>query len=213
MYRPSEFAEKIGVTVHTLQRWDREGRLVAKRTHTNRRYYTDEDVQRALGKSYNEQRPTVVYCRVSSVAQKPDLANQRRTLEQFCAARGIVVDEWIEEIGGGLNFKRKRFLTLVDRVVAGEIGTLVLAHKDRLARFGFDLMEHLCERAGCVLVVMNTESLSPEREMVEDLMTIVHCFSSRLYGLRNYRKSLKKALYETSFVDDTQSSDTPEPNA
>lgn len=213
MYRPSEFAEKIGVTVHTLQRWDREGRLVAKRTHTNRRYYTDEDVQRVLGQSRNEQRTTVVYCRVSSVAQKPDLVNQRRMLEQFCAARGMVVDEWIEEIGGGLNFKRKRFLALVDRMVAGEIGILVLAHKDRLARFGFGLMEHLCERAGCELVIMNTESLSPEREMVEDLMTIVHCFSSRLYGLRNYRKSLKRALYETSFVDDTQSPDTPEPNA
>jgi len=213
MYTPSEFGKKVGVTVHTLQRWDREGRLVAKRTHTNRRYYTEEDAQRVLGQSSKEQGITVVYCRVSSVAQKPDLANQRRTLEQFCAARGMVVDEWIEEIGGGLNFKRKRFLKLIDRIVGGEVSTLVLAHEDRLARFGFDLMEHLCERVGCELVVMNTESLSPEREMVEDLMTIVHCFSSRLYGLRNYRKSLKKALYETSFVNDTQSPDTSESNA
>ncbi len=207
MYTPSEFGKKVGVTVHTLQRWDREGRLVAKRTHTNRRYYTDEDIERVLGQLSKGPRETVVYCRVSSMAQKPDLANQRRILEQFCAARGMVVDEWMEEIGGGLDFKRKRFLTLVDRIVVGEVGTLVLAHKDRLARFGFDLMEHLCERAGCELVVMNTESLSPEREMVEDLMTIVHCFSSRLYGLRNYRKLLKKAL-----EDDTQSPDTSEPN-
>ena len=194
MYTPQEFARKIGVTVHTLQRWDRTGRLVAKRTHTNRRYYTDEDVRAVLGQSQEANRVSVVYCRVSSVAQQVDLANQRQLLEQFCAARGITVDEWIEEIGGGLNFKRQRFLMLVDRIVAGEIGTLVIAHKDRLTRFGFDLLEHLCEQAGCALLVMNSESLSPEREMVEDLMTILHCFSSRLYGLRNYRKSLQKAL-------------------
>jgi len=139
-------------------------------------------------------RQTVVYCRVSSAGQKADLQNQRQMLEQFCAARGLAVDEWIEEIGEGLNFKRKRFVKLVDRIVAGDIGTLVIAHKDRLARFGYALIEHLCEMAGCELLVMNTETLSPEREMVEDLMTIVQCFSSRLYGLRNYRKALAKAL-------------------
>jgi len=194
MYTPSEFAKKINVTVHTLQRWDREGRLVAKRTHTNRRYYTDEDAHRVLGELPQTSKTTVVYCRVSSTAQRPDLLNQRRTLEQFCVARGIVVDEWIEEIGGGLNFKRKGFLSVIDRIVIGEIGTLVIAHKDRLARFGFPLIEHLCEQAHCELVILNTESLSPEREMVEDLMTIVQGFSSRLYGLRDYRKSLKKAL-------------------
>jgi len=78
--------------------------------------------------------------------------------------------------------------------VAGEIGTLVIAHEDRLARFGFALIEYLCEQADCELVILNIGSLSPERAMVEDLMTIVDCFSSRLHGLRNYRKSLKKAL-------------------
>jgi predicted site-specific integrase-resolvase len=86
MYTPSEFAEKVGVTVHTLQRWDREGRLIAKRTHTNRRYYTDDDLQKVLGTSPEKARLSVVYCRVSSQAQKPDLKNQREMLEQFCAA-------------------------------------------------------------------------------------------------------------------------------
>jgi putative resolvase len=195
MYTPGEFAKKVGVTVHTLQRWDREGYLVAKRTHTQRRYYTDDDFQRVLGmKPQSQSRITVVYCRVSSAAQKPDLANQRHTLEQFCLARGIAVHEWIEEIGGGLNFKRKQFLSLVDRIVTGEIGTLITAHQDRLVRLGFPLLEHLCEVARCDLIVMNTESVSPEQEMVEDLMTIVRCFSSRLDGLRHYRKALKKAL-------------------
>jgi putative resolvase len=208
MYTVAEFAERIGVTVHTLQRWDREGTLIAKRTVSNRRYYTDEDVAIALGfQPQAAHRKTVVYCRVSSPGQKADLANQRRILESFCAGRGLAIDEWIEEIGGGMNMKRKKFLAVVDGVIAYQIGTLVIAHKDRLMRFGFPLMEHLCERVGCELVVMNVESLSPEREMVEDLMTIVHCFSSRLYGLRNYRKSLKEALAHATRAQDTSPSD------
>lgn len=75
-----------------------------------------------------------------------------------------------------------------------EIKTLILAHPDRLTRFGFDWFEHYANTHGCEILVLNQERLSPEHEMVQDLMTIVHGFSSRLYGLRNYRKQLKEAL-------------------
>ncbi len=195
MYTIGEFAKRVGVVVQTVQRWDREGRLKARRTLNNRRYYTEEDVFTVLGSETARQlRHNVAYCRVSSQAQKPDLINQRHVLEQFCSARGLVIDEWIDEVGGGLNFQRKQFLRLLDGIVAGEIATLVIAHQDRLARFGFDLIAHLCEQQHCALLVLNTESLSPEQEMVTDLLTIVHCFSSRLYGLRTYRKALKEAL-------------------
>jgi predicted site-specific integrase-resolvase len=90
------------------------------------------------------------------VAQKPDLENQGRMLAEWSSANGYVVDAWIAEIGGGLNFKRKQFL----RLIAGEIAMLLIAHKDRLARFGWSLLVHLCETHGCRLVVMNTEQLS-----------------------------------------------------
>jgi putative resolvase len=136
----------------------------------------------------------VAYCRVSSQTQRPDLKNQRNILDEFCVSRGIPNVEFIEEIGGGLNFKRPRFLALVDSVIAGEVDKLILAHKDRLMRFGFDLLKHICAKHGCELMVLNTEKVSPEQEMVQDLMAITHCFSSRLYGLRNYRKALKEAL-------------------
>src|SRR5205807_2970093 len=96
--------------------------------------------------------------------------------------------------GGGLNFKRPKFTALVDSVVADEVAMLVVAHKDRLARFGFELLQHLCRKHGCELLVLNTEKVSPEQEMVQDLMAITRCFSSRLYGLRNYRRALKEAL-------------------
>ncbi len=150
----------------------------------------------------------MAYCRVSSATQKPDLLNQRKHLAEFCEANALLVDEWISEIGGGLNFKRKQFLTLIDAIIAGEVAMLVIAHKDRLTRFGFPLLQHLCETHACRLLVMNTEELSPEQELVQDLMAITHCFSSRLYGLRNYRKALEKAL-----KDEHRTPDQDEPHA
>jgi putative resolvase len=196
-YTVAQFAQRLGVSVKTLQRWDREGRLKPSRTPSNRRVYTDAQLMQALQRQDALVRDTVVYMRVSSHAHKPDLRNQRTTLEQFCAARGVAVTQWMSEIGGGLNFKRPKFLALIDRIVAGRICLVVLAHKDRLARFGFDLLAHLCVTHGCALLVMNTETLSPEHEMVQDLMTITHCFSARLYGLRNYRGALNAALKDS----------------
>jgi putative resolvase len=125
---------------------------------------------------------------------KPALENQWVVLEQLCAARGLGAVEVFAEIGGGLHFTRKKFMMLMQAVEAYEVKTLVIAHKDRLTRFGFEWFASFCANHGCELFVLNHQALSPEQEMVQDLMTIVHCFSSRLYGLRNYRKALTAAL-------------------
>lgn len=190
-----EAARYVGVHPKTMQVLDRSGRLKACRTETQRRYWLKSDLDRYLGQSTaSGPRRIVAYCRVSSQAQRPDLKNQRSAIEEFCVARGMANVEYIEEIGGGLNFKRLRFSEIMDAVGRGEIETLILAHKDRLCRFGFEWFERLCQKNGCEMLILNTEKLSPEQEMVQDLMTIVHCFSSRLYGLRNYRKALSEAL-------------------
>jgi predicted site-specific integrase-resolvase len=179
----------------TLQGWDRDGSLPAKRTSTGRRYWLKTDLDRYLGKtSLVVERVKIAYCRVSSQAQRADLKNQRAVLDDFCAKQGFSNVEHIAEIGGGLNFKRKLFLSIVDRVVSGAVSHLVIAHRDRLTRFGFDLLKHLCDTHDCALHALDQEKLSPEREMGEDLRTIVHCFSARLEGLRNYHKSLQAAL-------------------
>ncbi|PLS67369.1 MAG: IS607 family transposase [Cyanobacteria bacterium M5B4] len=190
-------AKLLGVSVKTLQRWEREGRLMpVARTDSNRRLYTEAQLRKFIGLRQAVSEPTriVAYCRVSSAAQKPDLANQRKVLEEFVVARGLANVEFIEEVGGGLNFKRKRFLELMDDIGRREVKTLILAHRDRLTRFGFEWFEHYAKTNGCEILVLNQDRLSPEQEMVQDLMTIVHCFSSRLYGLRNYRKKLDEVL-------------------
>jgi predicted site-specific integrase-resolvase len=123
----------------------------------------------------------------SSPAQRPDLTNQRAAVEQFCIAAGKDVAEYLEDIGSGLNYKRKNFLRLMEMVERGEVSEVIVAHKDRLVRFGFEFFEKFCADHGCKLTVMNAESLSPEEELVKDLLSTVHCFSSRLYGLRRYK--------------------------
>lgn len=190
-------AKLLGVSVKTLQRWEREGRLIpVARTDSNRRLYTESQIREFIGLRSAASEPTrmIAYCRVSSAAQKPDLANQRRVLEEFVVAKGLANVEFIEEVGSGLNFKRKRFLEIMEAIGRREVKTLILAHRDRLVRFGFEWFEHFAQTHGCEFMVLNQERLSPEQEMVQDLMTIVHCFSSRLYGLRNYRKKLNEAL-------------------
>lgn len=195
VYRIGEFAERIGRSASTVRRWEAEGRLVAKRTASGQRYFDEDDVRAAL--SIDLPRTVlrrIVYCRVSSPGQKDDLASQVTAMEQFCLARGTVVDEWVSEVGGGMNLRRGKFLAVMDAIERGEVAELIVAHKDRLARFGFDYLEHVAERHGCVITVANVESLSPQREMVEDLLAIVHTFSGRLSGLRRYEKTLKNEL-------------------
>jgi len=196
IYKVHEFAELVGKSTKTLRRWDESGKLPAKRQVSGHRYYTEEDLFQVLGVQ-KSQKTTVVYCRVSSHGQKDDLQSQVSAMESFCLGAGISVDQWIKEIGGGMNFKRKKFLTLMSDIQHGKIERLIVAHKDRLCRFGFEYFEHMAGQAGCEITVVNQESLSPEQEMVEDLMSIIHTFSCRLYGLRTYKSKIKKSL-ETS---------------
>ena len=208
-YNVSEFAKLVGISVKTLQRWDREGRLVAGRTITNRRFYTDDDLAKALGRVHlaEKEREAVAYLRVSTRAQKPDLGNQKDALVAFCLEHGYNVTTWIEDYGSGLNFNRDGLRRLIVMILSGRVKTLVVAHKDRLARFGFDLIEFLCQLNGCELVVLDGDELSPEQEMVQDVLAILHVFSARLYGLRSYRKKIKESL--TKDAQGTQDSSQP----
>jgi putative resolvase len=194
-YAPREFGRLIGRTTNTLQRWDRQGILKAHRTITGRRYYTHDQYLNVIGQKAIS-RHIVTYCRVSSVAQKKDLISQRNAVDSFCLASGRLIDKRMEDIGSGLNYKRKNFVLLMEMVERGEIAEIVIAHKDRLVRFGFEWFEKYCKDHGTKIIVMNQEALSPQEEMTKDLLAIIHCFSSRLYGLRKYKKKILEMSQE-----------------
>ena len=197
IYSPKEFGKLIGRTTNTLQKWDREGKLSAHRNPiTNRRYYTHDQFLAYRGLVAPEQGLTIAYARVSGVAQKPNLANQVKALETYCQDHRIQVDEWMQDIGSGLNYKRKQFNRLMERIELGQVRRLLIAHRDRLVRFGYEYFEAFCERHHTAIVVINGEAMSPEQELVRDLIAIVTVFSARLHGLRSYRKVLKDAALQ-----------------
>lgn len=195
-YTPQEFGKLIGRTTNTLQKWDRKGILKAHRSPTNRRYYTHDQYLEYRGLKAAERGLTIVYARVSWIAQKPDLTNQVKALESYCEQQHIKVDEWMQDIGSGLNYKRKQFNRLMELVELGEVRRIVIAHRDRLVRFGYGYFEAFCERHNTQIIVVNGDTMSPEQELVQDLVTIITVFASRLHGLRSYKKVIKDAALQ-----------------
>lgn len=192
-YKPKDFAELLGVSVKTLQRWDREEILKANRTPTDRRYYTYEQYLQFKGiRTDNDIRDTVIYARVSTKKQKDDLHNQVEFLKQFCNAKGIIVDQCIKDFGSGLNYNRKKWNKLLEEVMENKIKTIIISDKDRFIRFGYDWFEKFCEKFNTEIIIVNNESFSPNEELIQDIISILHVFSYKLYGLMKYKNQIKK---------------------
>jgi putative resolvase len=190
-YKPKEFAELLNVSVLTLQRWDNANKLKAFRTPTDRRYYTYEQYKEFKG-VVSSKKKIVIYTRVSTSNQKDDLKNQVEFLRQYTNAKGIIVDEVIEDYGSGVNYNRKKWNKLIDECMTSDISTIIVTHKDRFIRFGFEWFERFLEKFNVKIVVVNNESLSPSEELVQDIISILHVFSCRIYGLRKYKKKIKE---------------------
>lgn len=183
----------LGVSVKTLQRWDRNGILKANRTPTDRRYYTYEQYLQFKGiQTDNDIRDIVIYARVSTRNQKDDLHNQVEFLKQFCNAKGIIVNQCIEDFGSGLNYNRKKWNKFLEEVMENKIKTIIISSEDRFIRFGYDWFERFCKKFNTEIIIVNNESLSPNEELVQDVISILHVFSCRLYGLRKYKNQIKE---------------------
>ena len=153
-YKPKDFAELLGVSVKTLQRWDRDGIWKANRTPTDRRYYTYDQYLQFKGiKTKNDRRDIVIYARVSTRNQKDDLQNQVDFLKLFCNAKGMIVNQCIEDFGSGLNYNRKKWNKLLDDVMGNKIKTIVITNKDRFIRFGYDWFEKFCEKFNTKIII------------------------------------------------------------
>ncbi len=137
------------------------------------RYYSDVQLNQYLNIDKNTKKDIVIYSRVSNVGQKDDLQNQIYFLKNYCNAKGYITYEY-SDIGSGLNFKRKNWSQLLDKVQNQEISKIIIAHKDRFVRFGYDWFENFCIKFGCEIEVVNNEKLSPQQELVQDLISIIH---------------------------------------
>ena len=180
-YLPSrKAAERLGLHPQTLRRYARQGKINFYLNSGGQRHYDVDSYLR--GKADPE---TICYCRVSSPKQRGDLQRQIAHMRQLFSDAEIVSD-----IGGGLNFRRKGVVALLERLHRGDKLTIVVAHRDRLARFGFELIQWLVEQNGGSLLVLNQHDASPESELTEDLLSILHTFSCRLHGLRCYRAAI-----------------------
>lgn len=192
-YKPKDFSKLLNVSVKTLQRWDNDGILKAHRSPTNRRYYTYDQYLQFKGiKVKDDTRKIVIYARVSTKNQKDDLKNQIIFLQQFCNAKGMIVNECIEDFGSGLNYNRKKWNKLLIDVMEQKIKTIIISHEDRFVRFGYDWFYNFCEKFNTEIIVVNNENLSPQEELVQDIISILHVFSCKLYGLRKYKKQIKE---------------------
>lgn len=207
-YKPKEFAELLNVTVKTLQRWDREKTLVANRTPTNRRYYTyDQYLQfKGIGRDADS-RKIVIYTRVSTRNQADNLENQVDFLQNYVNAKGLIVDEVIRDYGSGLNYNRKKWNQLLGEVMENKVKIIFVSHKDRFVRFGFDWFEKFCNKFNVEIVVVKNDKLSPHEELVQDIVSILHVFSCRLYGLRKYKKQIEGDETIAKGIQDRNSTD------
>ena len=196
-YTPKETSEKLGVHFQTLRNWEKEGKIECIRSPGGKRFYDlsgflkkyDDNSNNVLNESKTEiLKRNICYCRVSSNSQKIELENQIKYLKMKYPNY-----ELLSDIGSGINFNRPNFKKILNYGIKNEINTLVIAYKDRLCRISYDLIENILkEYSNCTIIIENEEEKSPEEELVDDMLQIITVFSSRLYGIRSYKKSLEK---------------------
>lgn len=192
--KPKDVSRILNVSQKTLQRWDKDGTLIAYRNPKNRRYYTQEQIDSFLGKKTDKQRKHIAYSRVSNESQKNNLINQNSFIQNYVNAKGIILDDFISDIGSGLNYKRENWNKLLDMVINNEVDTIYITYKDRFVRFGFDWFKDFCNKFNTKIVVLNNKNFSPKEELIEDLNFIIDISSHRVYNLEKYKNKIKDDL-------------------
>ena len=197
-YTIGEFSHLTNIKVKTLQKWDRDGILMAYRTPTNRRYYTHSQYLEFTGKKTDDiDKKIVLYARVSSNKQKDELKHQLEFLYNYSASKGYSIGNCYSDIASGLNYKRKNWNRLIDDCANGKISKIIISYKDRFVRFGYEWFEYfLKSRYNVDIEVVENKLTTPEEEVIQDLITIIHVFSCRVYGLRKYGAKIQKKLGE-----------------
>ena len=199
MLRIGEFAKSLGVSIQTLRNWDKEGKLKPTYiTENGYRYYSEDLLNKFRNiKNVNQiTKKNILYARVSTKNQKDDLDRQIDNLKQYAYSKGYSF-EIITDIGSGINYKKEGLLKMITLIERGEIERIIVLYKDRLIRFGYDLIEYICKLNNTKIEIVDNSTISKEQELTEDLIQIITIFANRLYGARskktiNLIKSVKE---------------------
>ena len=194
MYSIGKFSQLIGKSVYTLRVWEKNGKLIPSyRTKGNQRMYSEEQLHEVLQIEKPKNRINLGYVRVSAHHQKDDLARQTELMELFLAKQGSEF-KIISDVGSSINYNKNGLKELLKMVSNNQVSKIFIIHKDRLIRFGFELIEEICKIHNTEIVIINSsEDKTDEQEMIEDIMNIIHVFSCRMNGRRSH---INKKLIE-----------------
>ena len=214
-YSIGQFAKDFGKTTKTLRNWDKNGKLKPVTAEdTGYRYYSQEQLNHFLGLKLEKQinKKIIGYCRVSSHKQKDDLERQIENVKTYMYAKGYQF-EIITDIGSGINYNKKGLNQIIDMVTNSEVEKIVVLYKDRLIRFGYELIENLCNKFGTIIEIIDNTEKTEQQELVEDLVQIKTVFSCKLQGKRanKVRKLVKELIEEGGEDDDKNNSSNVNP--
>jgi len=187
MYSIGKFSQLIGKSVYTLRVWEKNKKLIPSyRTKGNQRMYSEEQLNEVLQIEKPKDKINIGYVRVSAPHQKDDLKRQSEMMEMYLSKQGEKF-KIIEDIGSGINYKKKGLRELLNLVSSNQVSKIFISFKDRLVRFGFELIEEICRLHNVEIIIINSSSeKTDEKEMIEDIMNIIHIFSCRMNGRRSH---------------------------
>jgi predicted site-specific integrase-resolvase len=195
--KAKEVKSILGITYVTLNRYIKEGKIKYTKINSNHYIYNDEDVYKLIGiKKEKHKRINISYARVSNKPRKNDLTEQSNRLYNFATSKGLAIDKQFEDIKSGMSFERKEFTEMLNLIIQGKVECLIIENKDRLVRFGFELLEYLFKCYGTTIIVVNDEisNKTYEQELTEDLISIVDYFSMKSDTNRRKLNKIKSEL-------------------
>jgi predicted site-specific integrase-resolvase len=194
--KSKEVRNILEISQPTLSKYVKEGKIRVIKINKYHYIYNQEDVYALIGQKVKKGHLVMSYSRVSTGKQKSQLKEQTNRIYQWSILNGLTLDNQFEEILSGMNFNRPVFLQIIEQIIQGNVSVLIVENKDRLVRFGFELLENIFKYFNCKILVINDsiQNKSYEQELTEDLLSIIHYFSMKSYSHRRKLNKLKKEL-------------------
>lgn len=193
-----QLKKEIGITNQTLYNWRKENKVIYKEINKRTFLY---DIDTVFGRNLVTTKKSIAYSRVSNSKQRDDLLRQEESIREYASKNGIKIDEYYKEIASGMNENRKEFNKIIEQVIENKINKIYVTYKDRFTRFGFSYFENLFKKFNCEIIVLNsTNETTFEQELTQDLISIIHHFSMKMYSNRRVKlKELTKALEDENY--------------